>query len=61
MKISITKLMAIEINLFQAAIYYYTYMIKSAYFGYRIIDLAMEQELVFENLQRTISNQTSPQ
>ena len=42
--VSITKLMATDINPYQAVIYYNAYMIKSMYFGYRIIELTIKQE-----------------
>ena len=42
--VSITKLMATDINPYQAAIYYNTYMIKSVYFGCGIIELTNKQE-----------------
>ena len=36
---SVSKLVCISINPFQAAIYYNAYMIKSVYFGYGIVEL----------------------
>ena len=40
---AITKLMNTQINPFQAAIFYHTYMIKSAFFGCGIIELNEKQ------------------
>jgi len=42
--VSITKLMNIDINTYQAAIYYNIYMIKSIYFGCGIFELTDNQE-----------------
>ena len=43
--ISITKLIQTTINPFQAANYYNIYMIKSMYFGCRIVELIVAQEV----------------
>jgi len=41
---SIKKLMVIQMNLYQAHIYFSIYMIRSTYFGYGIFELSDKQE-----------------
>ena len=50
--ILVTKLMRIEINPFQAAIYYNAYMIKSVYFGCSIIKFNEAQETELKRLYK---------
>ena len=50
LNLSISKLMQTNVNPFQAAMYYNTYVIKSVYFGCSIVELTNKQE---EELKRT--------
>ena len=45
----ITKLMNLEINSYQASIYYHVYMIKAVFFGCRVVELYLKEE---EELKR---------
>jgi len=41
---SITKIINMDINSFQACVYFNMYMIRSVFFGCRIIDLSVTQD-----------------
>ena len=47
---SITKFVNLEVNIYQAAVYYNVCMIKSVFFGCRVINLAKKQKKELERL-----------
>ena len=47
---SITKMMNIELNPYQASVYYHVYMIKSVFFGCGVIQLNEKQEIELKRL-----------
>jgi len=47
---SITKIINLDINLYQASVYYHIYMIKSVFFGCRVIQLKLRQEKELKQL-----------
>ena len=47
---AITKLINMQINPFQAAIFYHTYIIKSTFFSYRVVKITDKQDMALRKV-----------